>query len=116
MAALKLSTGIAIQSEHIQKVEYFPGGSLFISCEFTPLADQHFLYIRTVTGTVRVTGRGAAQDAETIEQAGVRVYRRRMPALCDANPSLQGAAERHSIELNRRLAGPDTAKQPGSAL
>ncbi|MGI9071521.1 MAG: hypothetical protein ACR2JB_09470 [Bryobacteraceae bacterium] len=81
MAALKLSTGIHMQSDQIQQVEYYPGGSLWISCGFTELADQHFLYIRTVTGTVRVTGRGAAQDADTIEQAGVRVYRRRMPVV-----------------------------------
>jgi hypothetical protein len=80
MAALKLSTGIEMQSDQIQKVEYYPGGSLWMSCGFTALADQHFLYIRTVTGTVRVTGCGAVQDADTIEEAGVRVYRRRMPA------------------------------------
>jgi hypothetical protein len=79
MAALKLSTGVAIQSDHIQEVEYYPGGSLWLSCGFTELADQHFLYIRTSTGTTRVMGRGAAQDVDTIEQAGVRVYRRRMP-------------------------------------
>lgn len=71
MPALKLSTGIAIQSEHIQQVEYYPGGSLFIS-------SLDFLYIRTTTGTTRITGRGAAQDADAIEQAGVRVYRRPM--------------------------------------
>jgi hypothetical protein len=82
MAALKLSTGIEMQSDQIQIVEYYPGGSLWMSCGFTALADQHFLYIRTATGTVRVTGRGAAQDADTIEQAGVRVYRRRtLPVL-----------------------------------
>jgi hypothetical protein len=81
MAALKLSTGIQMQSDQIQQVEYYPGGSLWISCGFTELADQHFLYIRTATETVRVTGRGAAQDADTIEKAGVRVYRRRMPVV-----------------------------------
>jgi hypothetical protein len=81
MAALKLSTGIEMQSDQIQNVEYYPGGSLWMSCGFTALADQHFLYIRTVTGTVQVTGCGAAQDADTIEQAGVRVYRRRMPVV-----------------------------------
>jgi hypothetical protein len=82
MAALKLSTGIEMQSDQIQIVEYYPGGSLWMSSGFTALADQHFLYIRTATGTVRVTGRGAAQDADTIEQAGVRVYRRRtLPVL-----------------------------------
>jgi hypothetical protein len=79
MAALKLSTGIEMQCDQIQQVEYYPGGSLWMSCGFTALADQHFLYIRTATGTVRVTGRGAAQDVDTIEQAGVPVYRRRMP-------------------------------------
>jgi hypothetical protein len=71
MAALKLSTGIAIQSEHIQQVEYYPGGSLFMS-------SLDFLYIRTTTSTTRITGPSAAQDADTIEQAGVRVYRRPM--------------------------------------
>jgi hypothetical protein len=82
MAALKLSTGIEMQSDQIQIVEYYPGGSLWMSSGFTARADQHFLYIRTATGTVRVTGRGAAQDADTIEQAGVRVYRRRtLPVL-----------------------------------
>jgi hypothetical protein len=81
MAVLKLSTGIEMQSDQIRQVEYYPGGSLWISCGFTALADQHFLYIRTATGTVRVMGHGAAQDADTIEQAGVRVYRRRMPSV-----------------------------------
>jgi hypothetical protein len=72
MAALKLSTGIAIQSEDIQQAEYFPGGSLFVS-------SLDFLYIRTTTGTTRISGRSAAQDADAIEQAGVRLYRRPMP-------------------------------------
>jgi hypothetical protein len=71
MAALKLSRGIAIQSEDIQQVEYFPGGSLFAS-------SLDFLYIRTTAGTTRIVGRNAAQDADAIEQAGVRVYRRPM--------------------------------------
>jgi hypothetical protein len=82
MAALKLSTGIAIQSDHIQQVEYYAGGSLWLSCGLAELADQHFLYIRTSTGTIRVMGRGAAQDADATERAGVRVYRRRtLPVL-----------------------------------
>jgi hypothetical protein len=81
MAALKLSTGGEIQSEQIQKVEYYAGGSLWMSCGFTELADHTFLYIRTATGTIRVTGRRAAQDADTIEQAGVRVNRLCMPPI-----------------------------------
>jgi hypothetical protein len=64
MATLKLSTGIEMQSDQIQQVEYYPGGSLWMNCGFTSLADQHFLYIRTATRTIRVTGRGAAQDAD----------------------------------------------------
>jgi hypothetical protein len=72
MATVKLSTGIAIQSEQIQQVEYYPGGSLFVS-------SLDFLYIRTTTGTTRISGRGAAQDAHAIEQAGVRIYRRAIP-------------------------------------
>lgn len=71
MAALNLSTGIAIQSDQIQQVEYYPGGSLFVS-------SLDFLYIRTTTGTTRITGPSAAQDADAIEQAGVYVYRRPM--------------------------------------
>jgi hypothetical protein len=85
MAAIKLSTGIAMQSEHIQQVEYYPGGSLWISSfvnGFTVLRDNAFLYIRTTTGSTRITG---AQDADAIEQAGVRVYRRPMPAILRAS-------------------------------
>jgi hypothetical protein len=88
MAAIKLSTGIEMQSEHIQQVEYYPSGSLWISSfvnGFTLLRDNDFLYIRTTTGTTRITGRGAAQDADAIEQAGVRVYRRPMPAILHAS-------------------------------
>jgi hypothetical protein len=88
MAAIKLSTGIAMQSEHIQQVEYYPSGSLWISSfvnGFTVLRDNDFLYIRTTTGSTRITGRGAAQDADAIEQAGVRVYRRPMPAILRAS-------------------------------
>jgi hypothetical protein len=73
MAAIKLSTGSAIQSEHIEQVEYFPGGSLFLS-------GLDFLYIRTTTETTRIIGRCAAQDADAIEQAGVQVYRNPMHA------------------------------------
>ncbi|MGI8959231.1 MAG: hypothetical protein ACR2IV_05640 [Bryobacteraceae bacterium] len=88
MAAIKLSTGIVIQSEHIQQVEYYPGGSLWISSfvnGFEVLRDQDFLYIRTTTEARRITGRGAAEGADAIEQAGVRVYRRPMPAVLDVS-------------------------------
>jgi hypothetical protein len=85
MAALKFSTGIEMQFDQIQQVEYYQGGSLWMNCGFTALADQHFLYIRTATGTIRVTGRGAAQDADTLEQAGVQVHRRRMPPVLRAS-------------------------------
>ena len=88
MATLKLSTGIEIQSQHIQQVEYYPSGSLWISAVVngsTALRDQDFLYIRATTGTTRIIGRGAAQDADAIERAGVRVYRRPMPAVLRAS-------------------------------
>jgi hypothetical protein len=37
--------------------------------------EQDFLYVRTVDGAARVRGKGAAQDATALEEAGVRVYR-----------------------------------------
>ena len=88
MATLKLSTGIEIQSQHIQQVEYYPSGSLWISTVVNGLTESHdrdFLYIRTTMGTTRIMGRGAAQDADAIERAGVRVYRRLMPAVLRAS-------------------------------
>jgi hypothetical protein len=109
MASLKLSTGIEMQSDQIQHVEYYPGGSLWMSCGFTALADQHFLYIRTATTTIRVAGRGAAQDADTIEQAGVRVYRRCMPRVLSESYSSEGAAEENS-KLKPRARRRDRAQ------
>jgi hypothetical protein len=103
MAALKLSTGIEMQSDQIQHVEYYPGGSLWMSCGFTALADQHFLYVRTATTTIRVAGRGAAQDADTLEQAGVRVYRRCMPRVLPESYSPEHTAEQNSkVKLRAR--------------
>jgi hypothetical protein len=115
MAALKLSTGIEMQSDQIQHVEYYPGGSLWMSCGLTALADQHFLYIRTATTTVRLTGRGAAQDADTIERAGVRVYRRCMPPVLRESYSRGRAAEQNS-KLKPRAQRRDSAQRSESSL
>jgi hypothetical protein len=115
MAALKLSTGIEMQSDQIQHVEYYPGGSLWMSCGFTALADQHFLYIRTATGTIRLAGRGAAQDADTIERAGVRVYRRCMPRVLRESYSPEAAVEQNST-LKLRVRRRDRAQRSESSL
>lgn len=73
------STGIAIQSEQIRQVEYHPCGSLWINGLIEGSAavrDTDFLYVRTSAGATHVSGTGASQDVDAIEQAGVRVYRR----------------------------------------
>jgi len=86
MPTLTLSTGLRLQSEHVQRAEYYPRGSvrsngllnalLSANNAVLPTFEQDFLYIRTANGPAHVRGSDAALDATTLEQAGVRVYRR----------------------------------------
>jgi hypothetical protein len=86
MPKLTLSTGLRLLSEHVERVEYYPRGSLRSDDLLNVLLSGHdaapatreqdFLYVRTVNGAAHVRGSGAAQDATTLEEAGVRVNRR----------------------------------------
>jgi hypothetical protein len=87
MPILTLSTGNRVLSEHVQRAEYYPRGSLRSDPLFNILLsgqnsvlethEDDFLYIRTENGGgARIRGRGAAKDASVLEQAGVYVYRR----------------------------------------
>ena len=79
MPSLTLSTGLRLLSEHIERAEYHPCGPLRRIAFFdgsNARHEQDFLYIRTVNGAEHVRGSGAAEDANTLEEAGVPVYRR----------------------------------------
>jgi hypothetical protein len=82
---LKLSTGIRLLTQHIQRAEYYPSVSVGSSALLNGVMaghvgasathEQNFLCIRTGFGNVRVRGINAAQDATVLEEAGVQVYR-----------------------------------------
>jgi hypothetical protein len=79
---LVLSTGVLVQSENVRHAEYYPQGSLRSDSYISGLLiyhGQNFLYIRLRDGIAHVRGPGAAHDADALEQAGVRIYRRPMP-------------------------------------
>jgi hypothetical protein len=90
MPRVTLSTGVALQSEHVQQAAYYPRGSLRSGALIYALSagrngalethEQNFLYIGTISGAVHVRGDDAAQDVKSLEQAGVRVYRCPMAA------------------------------------
>lgn len=85
MSAITLSTGCTLLPESVQMAAYYPRGSirseglvnsLLFGDGAVLLRHEHdLLYVRTTFTAVRVRGRGAAQDATTLEEAGVRVYR-----------------------------------------
>jgi hypothetical protein len=79
MPELVLSGGFIVQSEKVKYAEYYPCGSLrsdsFVK-GFPIQHEQDFLFIRLSDDTVRVRGHRAEGDANVLEQAGVRVYRR----------------------------------------
>jgi hypothetical protein len=90
MPRVTLSTGVMVQSEHVQRAAYYPRGSLRGDALIYALSagrngalethEQDFLYLDTINGVVYVRGRDAAQDATALEEAGVRVYRCPMAA------------------------------------
>ena len=79
---LLLSTGVTVESESVRHAEYYPRGSLRNDAYLNGLLMRHeraFLFIRLLDGIAHVRGPGAATDANKLEHAGVRVYRRPMP-------------------------------------
>jgi hypothetical protein len=79
MPALTLSTGVTFQTEAIRCAEYYPCGSLPSKTSVARIwvsNEKDFLYIRTAWGSAHVCGLGAAEDAISLEQAGIRVSRR----------------------------------------
>jgi hypothetical protein len=80
MAAFKLSTGITLLSEQIKRADYFASGSVRkdVVLRNKPVQfEQDLLFIQTEEGPTHVRGNAAAQDASTLEQAGIPVYRNR---------------------------------------
>jgi hypothetical protein len=97
MPALTLSTGVTFQTEAIRCAEYYPCGSLLNKVSVSRIWVPHekdFLFIRTAKGSTHVCGCGAAQDATALEEAGVRVNRRPLPA---ALPPSRGIWYRRSF-------------------
>jgi hypothetical protein len=90
MPRVTLSTGVTLQSEHVQRAAYYPSGSLrsdaiiyAFSAERNGALETHeqnLLYVGTIDGAVHVRGSDAARDAKALEEAGVRVYRCPMAA------------------------------------
>ena len=88
MPALTLRTGVTFLTEGIRCAEYYPSGSLLNKAAINRIGvqrEQDFLYIRTTMRSAHVLGNGAAQDATVLEQAGVRVDRRPIPAVVRAS-------------------------------
>ena len=82
MPELVLSGGLIVQSEKVRYAEYYPCGSLRTDSFINGLPIQHeqdFLFIRLSDDIVRVRGHSAERDANALEDAGVRVYRRPKP-------------------------------------
>lgn len=85
MPALRLSTGFTLLSEQVVQAAYYARGSFRVNALVNVMSagrygalethEQNLLFIRTTNGKVHVQGSGAEQDATTLEQAGVRVYR-----------------------------------------
>jgi hypothetical protein len=90
MPRVTLSTGVTLQSEHVQRAAYYPCGSLRSDALIYAMSagrngalethEENFLYINAISGAVHVRGNDAAQDATALEEAGVRVYRCPMAA------------------------------------
>jgi hypothetical protein len=81
MAECTLSTGQMLLSEDIQRVEFYPSGSfpyhvLINGVSASP--EEDFLYIHSTNGPSSVRGTDGSQDVTALEQAGVRVARRRI--------------------------------------
>ncbi len=85
MPTFILSTGVTLQSEHVQRAAYYPRGSRRSDALIYAMSagrtgslrahEQNFLYVCTINGAVHVCGRDAAKDAIALEEAGVQVYR-----------------------------------------
>jgi hypothetical protein len=85
MPRVTLSTGVTLQSEHVERAAYYPRGSLRSDALIYDLSagrngaletnEENFLYIGEISGAIHVCGSDAAQDATALEEAGVRVYR-----------------------------------------
>jgi hypothetical protein len=79
VAACTLSTGQTLLSEHIERAEFYPCGSVPRLTSINGVSashEEHFLYIHAIEGASHVRGIDAAQDATALEQVGVRVNRR----------------------------------------
>jgi hypothetical protein len=103
MPTLTLSTGDTLQTEGIRGAEFYPCGSLLNKASVNAIwvqREQDFLYIRTAKGSTHVRGSGAAQDATALEQAGIRVNRRPIPA---ALPPSRGIWCRRSFRRPSRI-------------
>jgi hypothetical protein len=85
VAAVTLSTGITLLSEHVQQAAYYARGSFRINALIYAMSqgrygapeihEQDFLCIHTRDAKVHVLGSDAAEDATALEEAGIRVYR-----------------------------------------
>ena len=82
MPQVILSNGVTVQSENIRHAEFYPRGSLRSDGFISGLLIHHtqdFLFIRLSDGNTHIRGNGAGEDANALERAGVRMYRRPMP-------------------------------------
>lgn len=79
-----MSTGVTLQSEHVQQAAYYPSGSLRSDALIyawggrngaLEMREENFLYIGAISGAIHVRGIDVAQDATSLEEAGIQVYR-----------------------------------------
>jgi hypothetical protein len=103
MPRVTLSTGVTFPTECIRYAEYYPSRSRLnegvVNC-ISAQREKDFLFIRTIRGSAHVRGNGAAQDAIALEEAGVRVERRPIPAALPSTRSSRCASRRPPTNLN----------------
>jgi hypothetical protein len=74
-----LSAGGLLSLETIVGAEYYPKGSLRSDALLRGSGERHeadLLFVNVRKRPLRITGEDAGRDADVLEAAGVRVYRR----------------------------------------
>jgi hypothetical protein len=78
LPAILLSDGTEIQSEDVEKAEYYPDNAFAdFGCHFggSEMRACPFLFLQLKNGCVRIDGEMSAGDAKRLEDAGLQVNR-----------------------------------------
>lgn len=105
MPNIELSTGLSIRPEHIERAEYYPPEAFRqYGCHFggPEMRDCPFLFIQMRNGMERISGSHAAEDAQALEDAGIRVIRHPAgtPASVRSGCYARGSRGSESVDVN----------------